>query len=387
MKTSKKTRTKGKAKTVSKGRKRTTADGSPVIYHDVYHNAADSFSTFRNRAVAVVQTKSGETFQVPYDTKTGKVPTYAIVERLLDEDEGGRKGRKRSVIRDVSQDAVTVHEIPKGGFTPEQIVATGWWAHPSESDIKGIDDTTGAIVRPFDGVSKRHRTSTVGIAIMAPEEERKRIQKVLTDNFTGAELKRAAEGGLVITSMNPGKNYGGLYWPRQSGIDTSHITLKPGCSEDTITHEFVHHLRFVDESRKGLARTPQPKDQDGKLSDTYRFMKPAQRGAISNLEEAATVAEAAGRTREDNPPSGYYWYIPDNDTSPRDSYAHDRGLMTKGKPKRGKNATKALESGFMDTKISGLRKYSGKSAKTSAQDFLRALESEPASSKNRRSRR
>lgn len=354
------------------GRMSRTKGGSKVVYTDILVNPSNSGpggpGMFTHGLAAQVKGKDGKTYVVPIDKK-GRVPEYVLYQRFLNVSEGSRDGTKRSVGKDLSKEAAKVYTIPKGGFTPEELVNNGWWAHPNESDIKGIDDPSTSfldIIKGADG-----KTSAMGkIAIIANDGERERIKSILQKDFTKKELKTATKnGGIVITVANPGKNASGYYRGRQPGVETPMIVLMPGASEDTIVHEFVHHSRRVDPDRYGAANCPFPTDETGALNlrDAEWSSKYTYENAL-NLEEAATVLEAAGRTKAaELIPTGYYSYSPggyhrktlDDVTK---EYQHDRGLMIKDEkkegPLKGKRAVAKVNDKFNQSKISDL-KYKG----------------------------
>lgn len=362
------------------GRMSRTKGGSKVVYTDIFVNPSNSGpggpGMFAHGLAAQVKGKDGKTYIIPIDKK-GKVPEYALYQRFLNVSEGSRDGTERSIGKDLSKEAAKVYTIPKGGYTPEELVNTGWWAHPNESDIKGIDDPSTSffdVIKGADG-----KMSPMGkIAIIANEGERERIKNVLQRDFTKKELKAATKnGGIVITVANPGKNCGGYYRGRQPGVETPMIVLMPEASEDIIVHEFIHHSRMVDPERYGVADCPFPTDEVGTLNlrDADWSSKYAYEDAI-NLEEAATVFEAAGRTNAaETYPTGYYSYSPGGfhkksfEEVTRE-YQHDRDLIIKsGKkngPLKGKRVVAKVNEKFDESKISDM-KYKGR--KTGKQVF------------------
>ena len=217
------------------------------------------------------------------------------------------------------------------------------------------------------------------IVVMGTPSEQETITRVLRSNFTDAELMTAVKdcGILIIAGPTGRKNVAGFYMRRQAGSETPVIVVKD-LSEDTITHEFVHHLRQTDPKRTGHSRTPYVFDDKGYVITG----KGRSYESYSNLEEAGTVAEATARTRKPtDSPTGYYWDVqgtPDG-RSRRDAYAHDRELLTKGKtksaPLRGKRATDRVNERFMDTDISKL-KVKGKGAR--ADRFAQQLQADLA---------
>lgn len=376
-----------------------TEDGSPIIYTVPVIDGSSVGDGPQPRpkkfGVAYVKGKNGVTYEIPVD-KDGKVPTFAIFERFLDFQKGTRDGLgTRNPALDLRLQAVKMHEIPPGGFTPEEIINCGWWMYPAESDIKGVDDPSSVMNGEFELPSDA-MTVASKIAILGPESERKRVQKVLKDNFTTKELKKAVEDqGIVISVAPAGPGASGWYMGKQKGVKTPQIVVEPGASEDTITHEFVHHLRRVDDTRGGISRCPFPLDEGGAIGDHYMTLPKSMQGTLTNIEEAATVAEATVRTRQPEPrPTGYYVHMPDGRENYPTWYAEDRDTMTKGsksnRPQRGKRATARVNARFNDTHISGLRFKQGKSAKEGVAEMVaRGILPEPApqTPKSRRSRK
>lgn len=338
-----------------------TAGGSPIVYETVPIQAAGIPRYIdTRRAAAYVEDKDGYTHRVPVDSN-GRVPMFAIVQHFLDTRSAEEKGRPRNIAIDLGKPAKTVHRIPPGGFTPEQIVATGWWDDPASSDIEGVDDTTSRWMVPWDSVGKSVKGKTSRIAVIGGPGETAALKRALTSNFTDAELADAVkDGGLVILAGNTGqKNLAGFYMRRSAGSDTAAIVARD-LDEDTITHEFVHHLRQAQtprSKRTGFATTPYDLDPSGHL-----IRKPGvSYESYTNLEEAATVAETTARTRKPDRACGYYQYVTDTDgRKGQASYQHDRELLTRGKtksyPLKGKRAIDRVNESFLDTDISKLQR-------------------------------
>lgn len=349
-----------------------TDAGSPIIHTIPIIDGAVAGDGPQTRpkkySTAFVKGRNGATYAIPVDKK-GKVPTVALFERFLDYRSGSRDLTERNPALDLRYEAQTLHEIPPGGFTPEEVVKCGWWMYPNESDIKGIDDPSVVSLGTFDELPASAMTVASKIAILGPEDERKRVKKVLTENFTAKELKKAVEDdGIVITVAPAGEGASGWYMGKQRGVKIPQIVVDPGASEDTITHEFVHHLRRVDDSRGGIARCPFPLTEEKALGDGYMALSKQQQGALNNWEEAATVAEATVRTRQPEPrPTGYYVHMPNGRENYPGWYKEDRETLTRGgknnNPQRGARAIGRVNSRFGDTRISGLRFKQGKSAK------------------------
>ncbi len=338
-----------------------TDDGSPIVNGRVSIRASGG-STERAVRNAVVH-RDGRSYSIPVD-ENGRVPEDALVCRFLNTSVGTRGKGVRRLGADARKASRKIHGIPDGGFTPEQLIDTGWWDDPGKSDIEGIDDGSyGALMDFGPGMGKLERAAGGKIAILAPTgAERRRIASVLDANFTSAELKAAAwRYGLVIKVGKPVPGASGHYLCRQESVSTPEIVLKPNTSDETIVHEFCHHLRAVDPSRTGLTRTPMNIDADGREVPSY--FQPNYDSRVT-LEEAANVAETTGRTRGlDRTHCGYYWRIPKQD-DPIAAFKADRELLTGGvgkdsRPKSGKRLMDAVEENFDDTAISRL-KYKGR---------------------------
>lgn len=336
-------------------------------------------SPFANKdeiPIRTVKNKAGRVYAIPVNPKTGKVPADALYARFLNEAEGTRDGHNRNIAIDIGKLADTVHIIPKKGYTPEELIKTGWWAYPAESDILGVDDPSSSVFGVIMGASsKRGQEAGKKIAIISPEEER--IRTTLSKNFTGSELNNAVrDSGILITTGSAGRGASGFYRYKQPGIQCPQIVLEENADEDTITHEFIHHLRFVDEARGDISRTPYPVDEAGQIDTAaWRRLTADEVSSLRNMEEAATVTEATMRTREPCArPTGYYQHI--EGRSPRNTdvakvkelYAHDRAVLTAGgngsKPQRGKRATKRVNDRFLDTNISKLKMGGTSAAKS-----------------------
>jgi hypothetical protein len=343
------------------------AKGMTYVDVGTLRSGGSPFTTRDKIPVKILIGKDGVKYAIPINQKTGKVPEEALFAKFLNEGEGGRNGRGRSIVIDIKKQADTVHVQPKDGFTPEGLLATGWWAHPGESDILGIDDPSSSVYGVLKGASSKSGMEAGNkIAILSPEEEC--IRKVLTDNFTGSELRNAVKDtGVMITTGSSGPGASGFYRYRQPGVDCPQIVLERDADEDTITHEFVHHLRFADETRGDVARTPYPVDEGGKLdARIWGTLSRDELASLKNIEEAATVAEATSRTRKPATlPTGYYQRIDGHSPANTDKeaviglYTHDRDVLLKTKrgsaPVRGKRASKRVNDRFLDTNISKLK--------------------------------
>lgn len=305
-----------------------------------------------------VTTKDGQKWEIPVDPKTGKVPMDCLYGHFLDVHSGSKDGKKRSIGMDIGVDADTLHEIPEGGFTPRQLIETGWWQAVNGSDIIGVDDT-GALelAKELEGASKSAAGSGRRMIFRMSPESADKARAILAKDFTGGELRRAVmDGGLIIKEGNPGRGNSGCYVAVQesSSIKTPMIILREGWDEETLVHEFTHHLRFVDNTREGLTRTAHKVNDKGEWSPLPK----KEENSARNLEEAATVTESLVRIQEPSKyANGYFGNTKAYGETPYERYTHDRNLLVPEKPYRGRRAEKRVKDKFNDTSISQMKRY------------------------------
>lgn len=312
-------------------------------------------------ATVWVATKDGRRYEIPVDPKTGRVPEEYLFSRFLSVHQGSRNGKERNILIDIGKDAETLHDIPAGGFTPQQLIETGWWQGVNESDIVGIDDTGAlAFARELEEASKSAQAQGRKMVFLMPEDSAQRARSILAKDFNASELKRAVRnGGIIIKEGNPGRGSAGCYVSRQetSSLKTPVIILGKDWNEETLVHEMTHHLRHVDETRGGLTRTPLKLNAAGERVSMRDYSQREFNSAI-NLEEAATVAESLVRIQEPSSgANGYYAATKVHGDTPYDRYKHDRKTLAPEKPMRGRKAERQVTGKFEDTSISHLGYY------------------------------
>ena len=231
----------------------------------------------------------------------------------------------------------------------------------NESDIVGIDDTGAlAFARELEEASKSAQAQGRKMVFLMPEDSAQRARSILAKDFNASELKRAVRnGGIIIKEGNPGRGAAGCYVSRQetSSLKTPVIILGKDWNEETLVHEFTHHLRHVDETRGGLTRTPLKLNAAGERVSMRDYSQREFNSAI-NLEEAATVAESLVRIQEPSSgANGYYAATKAHGDTPYDRYKHDRKTLAPEKPMRGRKAERQVTGKFEDTSISHLGYY------------------------------
>ena len=313
----------------------------------------------RKVSTVLVTARNGQKYEIPVDPKTGRVPEEYLFARFLSVHQGSRNGKERNILIDIGKDAETLHEIPDGGFTPQQLVETGWWQGVNECDIVGIDDTGAlAFARELEDAAKSAQAQGKKMIFLMPESSAERARSILTRDFNASEIKRAVRnGGIIIKEGNPGRGAAGCYISRQetSSLKTPVIILKKDWDEETLVHEFTHHLRHVDETRGGLTRTPLKLNAAG---ERVPYGNRNEYNSAVNLEEAATVAESLVRIQEPSAgANGYYTGTKVHGSTPYERYTHDRRTLAPEKPMRGRKAERQVTGKFEDTAISHLGYY------------------------------
>ena len=312
-----------------------------------------------------VTAKNGQKWEIPVDPKTGKVPETYLFSRFLNIYSGSRRGSTRNILSDMGKDADMIHEIPEGGYTPEQLIETGWWQYPNESDIMGIDDTGGAaFARELEEASKTAQAQGRKMVFLMSEDSAQRARSILTRDFNSSEIKKAVKnGGIIIKEGNPGRGASGCYIPMQetSSLKTPVIILGKDWDEETLVHEFTHHLRHVDQTRSGLTRTPYKQNENGENIHSSRY-NGSEYNSATNLEEASTVAESLVRIQAPSKgANGYYSSTRVNGDQPYDRYMYDRRLLAgepgNDNPLRGRKAERKVTDNFLETSISHMGYY------------------------------
>ena len=196
---------------------------------------------------------------------------------------------------------------------------------------------------------------------------RKKVLSAVAENFTKEELTTIAESTeLKVTdkSEKQSRNKAGSYDRPTVENPKAKITLKSDSGVSTITHEFVHHLRTVDRSRKKYAKTAYPVDSKGndksqlKHGISYKGMTYEQ---VNCAEESATTAETEIRLKHKSIYLSSYWgrdKLPSEREKIRDedrkTLREDRNgnSLKDGKNITGKRAVEYLNRNYPRTTIS-----------------------------------
>ncbi len=307
-----------------------------------------------------VTAKNGQKWEIPVDDN-GRVPNEYLYGRFYS-NWGSRSGKRRDYRIDIGVDSETMHQIPDGGFTPQQLIQTGWWQYPNESDIEDIDDTGAlALAREIEGTAKSAKYAGKGMVFLMPPESAARARAILAKDFTGSELTKAVRhGGIIFKEGNPGRGNSGCYVSMQedSSIKTPTIILKKGeWDEETLVHEFTHHLRHVDVTRDGLTRSPYKFNEFGERKSAWNY-NTKEYNSNRNLEEASTIAESYVRIQDPpNGATGYYTKTRAHGKTPDERSKYDRKTLVPVAPKRGRAAERQVKNKFGETSISHLGYY------------------------------
>ena len=273
---------------------------------------------------------------IPIDGQ-GNIRRDQAIYRLMDVDQGDRKGKTRNAFVDIGIRAGTVAP-QKAQSDAELALQFLWWMHPNESDLRKIDTPGSTLtVRP------QGKGRQAAVAIIGTEKERKAVQAILNRNFTNAE--RRLMNGLLIEIGNTGwSGAAGTYQNAKIGnrsFDKIVVGKKwlfhepdkhgPRAGDDiydeTLTHELVHHLRYRD-----------PRRQDVMTRRAAAFGSVEDR----DLEETMTDAETLTRMRiaPNRKRAGYYPFIRPRKDLPTEQgqlQVHDKqllmGVVKNGKPK------------------------------------------------------
>ena len=198
------------------------------------------------------------------------------------------------------------------------------------------------------------------MVLLMPDDSQKRVREILARDFNASEVKKAVRnGGIIIKEGDPGRGAAGCYIPMQetSSLKTPVIILGKNWDEETLVHEFTHHLRHVDQTRGGLTRTPLKLNAGGERVSSRAYDTREYNSAV-NLEEAATVAESLVRIQAPSKgANGYYTATKIHGDTPMERYTHDRNTLVTDKPLRGRKAEKQVTGRFDDTSISHLGYY------------------------------
>ena len=271
---------------------------------------------------------------VPPAGPDGRVPPEAMAQRF----------QARGDVRDLDSTDGRVLRNP----TPEELVESGWWDDPSVCDVEGVD-TRGAAMYDVSSVPKSKRSAQRRMAVIADEEEARRIRAVLSESFTAEELAKMAEDGAVVVRSVPDcGDATGVYFRRQDGVETPLILLERGVSADGVVHEFVHHLKASDRSREGVLRSRIPSRRDGTPARRWRLMPDKEKKKRIAEDERATVAETVARTGRDPSRSGYYDSVPGK--NPDEAYEEDLAALG-NRRRKGRAAERAVDDAYESTNI------------------------------------
>ena len=289
----------------------------------------DPIEEFDNYPCEVFELEDGTVVYIPVD-ENGFVPKWALAQRFQE-------------VGDYDSDVgVEDDVILFGDLTPEDVLE--WWLDPSCCDIEGIDDQNPDIY-DVSSLPKEQQMVQKKLAIVSDPEQQAYIRRILAASFSIEELEiMSRNGSIVIYTLPDCGDATGCYWRMQDGKEVPLVVLENGCTPDGIVHEMVHHLRAVDQNRKGMLRTTYPTDENGKFdARSFNKLPKEAQDEILEREERLTVAETDVRTTRDSNPSGYY-----EDVGYSEAYDEDRRILT-GTP--------------MDAPESAIPRLTGKAAK------------------------
>jgi len=225
----------------------------------------------------------------------------------------------------------------------------------------------------------KERGTMGNIDIFGPEDDAARIIRAIGEAFTEEELMiMCRRDGVKVFVGGGKKDAPGKYICKQEGVPIPTIKLTPDSRDDTVVHEFVHHLRAVDEDREGITSTPFPMNEEGELVESDIVEK--YKYELLSVEESATVAETTARRRSVGGRSGYFSKI--EGISSYHAYIHDRLLLTgskdeeTSKDRRGKEAVDAVSLLFDRTKISEARIFPEETNNRTAKESVKLMEKE-----------
>lgn len=198
-----------------------------------------------------------------------------------------------------------------------------------------------------------------------PRSDRAKMRRTIRASFTQEEERLVTgKNRLYITTGDVDPEHSGAYF-RRSGRTPASVIIEDPSNSDTVVHEITHHMRMIDGTRKGMAAAKK------KVPRGHRMYRD-----VNNVEEAATVAEAAARTSKPaSSVSGYYDDVPDvisGTKSKTQAYKEDRITMTNGTSRAvvGKKAVRSVNENFLKTNISR-KKLGTIQARNSARNIAR----------------
>ena len=219
-------------------------------------------------------------------------------------------------------------------------------------------------------------------------KRQEQIISAVSDNFTTSEIQTMVRKNRPVVKVKRNDN----------GADASHRRKfqgerKPACiiisndaDETAIVHEFVHHSRSVDQSRKNISKTVYPQNRNGRTSRKH-YGNSGEAQKLSNAEECATTAETTVRVKkETNRPAAYFDRLGKRDpytgqykATRSENYRSDRRTLRRrvngssvpdGKTVKGINAVKMFIRNYPYTRISK-RKMGDETAEETSRKMTR----------------